>query len=350
MQANQKKGKLGSGRALPCRFKDVLYVLNIVLIFSLILVGCSSGESEAKESRDEVSQGFLGNSKTEAAAPIEKLKDGEVTKEENHPLSSSAARIGKADSTHTFIRTADIKFKVKDVTRATYKIEDIVGAHDGFVSFTNLASNVLYTNRTKINEDSILESTHYRVDNSITIRVPSTQLDSVLRALAPLMDFLDHRTIKADNIRFELIANQMAEARLKKYNERLTTAIDKRGKKLNETSNAEDNLLTRQESSDKAQLQSMELMEQVEYSTVTLYIYQPETINYSLSAVEKTPAIYEPSFGSRLTTAAKMGWYVLKEIIIFLVQMWGIILLGFGIYWGIKKAVQYFSKPEIKKA
>ena len=40
-------------------------------------------------------------------------------------VSSSAAVENKKDSTHKFIRTAELKFKVKSVIKSTYNIEDI---------------------------------------------------------------------------------------------------------------------------------------------------------------------------------------------------------------------------------
>lgn len=346
-------GKISSGRAITGKFKRAFKMLYIISTSSFILYSCSSAERK----EDNVSAPLLqksidnavGGAEEQSATSVsmEKAK-GEVTTQ--NPLTSSAARITKADSTHTFIRTSDIKFRVKDVTAATYKIEDIVAEHDGFVSYTNLASNMLYTNRTKFSEDSILETSHYRVDNSLTIRVPNTQLDAVLRQMAPLMEFLDHRNIKADNIGFTLLSNKMTESRLKKHNDRLTKAIDERGKKLNETNYAEENLLSKEQLSDESKLRSMELMEQVEYSTVTIYIYQPETIAYTVLPSEKTPPAYEPSFGSRLLSAAKTGWFVLKEVIIFLVQIWGILLFAFLLYIGVKRTLEYFSRPEIKKA
>src|SRR5688572_3224375 len=61
--------------------------------------------------------------------------------------SSNAAVVGKADSTHTFIRTADIKFKVKDVKQSTFDIEDLVSRHGGYITYTNLSSTISYTNK-----------------------------------------------------------------------------------------------------------------------------------------------------------------------------------------------------------
>ena len=57
-------------------------------------------------------------------------------------VSSSAAVVNKKDSTHKFIRTADLKFKVKSVIKSTYNIEDLTARQGGFVTYTNLSSNI----------------------------------------------------------------------------------------------------------------------------------------------------------------------------------------------------------------
>lgn len=266
------------------------------------------------------------------------------------PISSSAAKYGKADSNHTFIRTADIKFKVKDVRSATFRIEDIIAKHGGFVTYTNLSSNISWVNKTQVTEDSTMEATHYQVDNSLTIRVPNMHLDSALREIAPLMNFLDHRTIKADDIKFTLMANQLAENRYKQHKQRFTEAIDNKGKKLRETASAEDELLVKQENADNTRIETLELLDKVEYSTVILYIYQPETIQYAMVVNEDNVVPYKPSFFKQLGDSFKSGWLVFEQIILFFVKGWGIILLLAAMFFGIKWLIGYLSKTDLNKA
>jgi uncharacterized lipoprotein NlpE involved in copper resistance len=263
---------------------------------------------------------------------------------------SNAAVVGKADSTHTFIRTADIKFKVKDVKQSTFDIEDLVAKHNGYITYTNLSSNISSQNKIQVTEDSCKERTYYNVDNSVTMRIPNTELDAVLRGLAPFMDFLDHRTIKADDIKYTLLSNQLAEKRYKNYKQRYTSAIDTKGKKLKETVNAEDNLALNEQIADNKTIEGLELMDQVNFSTVTLYIYQPQTIKETIVANEKTIAPYIPSFGKRLGGAFKDGWYVFEQIILFFVNIWGVLVLMVAMFFFIRWFILYLSKQEVRKA
>lgn len=265
-------------------------------------------------------------------------------------LSSNAAVIGKADSTHTFIRTADIKFKVKDVKQSTFDLEDLVSKHGGYITYTNLSSNISYQNKIQVTEDSCKERTYYTVENSVTMRIPNTELDAVLRGMAPLMDFLDHRTIKADDIKYTLLSNQLAENRYKNHKQRFTKAIDNKGKKLKETANAEDELLIKEEIADNTKIEALELMDKVSYSTVTLYIYQPQTMKEAVIASEKIIPPYVPSFGQRLGKSFTDGWHVFEQIILFFVNIWGVLVLMVGMFILIRWLVFYLSKPSIRKA
>lgn len=60
----------------------------------------------------------------------------------NAITTSSAAVEKNKDSTRKFIRTAEMKFKVKSVINSTYDIENICNDQGGFVTYTNLASTI----------------------------------------------------------------------------------------------------------------------------------------------------------------------------------------------------------------
>jgi hypothetical protein len=126
---------------------------------------------------------------------------------------SSSAAVEKEGSTRKFVRTADLKFKVKNVTKSTYAIENITNKFDGFVTYTNLQSNIIDKFETKISQDSTLETTRYNVENNITIRVPDKRLDTVIKCIAKQIDFLDYRVIKADDVSLKILSNQLAQNR-----------------------------------------------------------------------------------------------------------------------------------------
>lgn len=240
---------------------------------------------------------------------------------------SSNAAVEKKESNRKFVRTADLKFKVKNVAQSTYAIENIVAKNGGFVTFTDLKSAINEKSETKISQDSTLETTRFTVDNTITLRVPNTQLDTVLKSMVKEVAFLDSRLIKADDVALQLLSNKMAQKRLTSHQKRLEKGIDTKGKKLNDITNAEDKVLGRETESDETVLRNLSLEDQINFSTVTLYLYQRESVMQELVANEKSINAYRPHIGLQVWDSIKTGWFMLEAIIAFMVQLWALFLI-----------------------
>lgn len=250
---------------------------------------------------------------------------------------SSSAAVEPKNSNRKFIRTADIKFKVKNVAKSTYVIEDATKKFGGFVTYTNLQSVISEKDQTKVSQDSSLITTKYAVTNDITIRVPNTKLDTVIKTIAKQIDFLDYRVIKADDVSLKMLANQLSQKRSDASEKRIENAIDDKGKKLDNILNAEDRLDAKKEQNDMSKVENLSLKDQVNFSTLTLAIYQNDSVKQEMIANEKSINAYRPNIGLQIWDSLKTGWFMLEEIIAFVVQLWGIILLGFGAYFLIKR-------------
>jgi len=259
-------------------------------------------------------------------------------------VSSSAAVEKNQDTSRKFIRTADLKFKVLSVIRSTYDIENITNRQGGFVTYTSLNSNIDRVTMTVISADTSLETTYYTVTNTFTLRVPNTKLDTTLREIAKNIDYLEYRIIKADDVAFQILSNNLTQKRSKESEERLSNAIEKRGKKLIETTEAEELLLNKQEQSDNARISSLSLKDQIEFSTVNLIIYQRQTVKRELISNDKNIEEYKPGFGLRILESLKFGWNILEAIIVFLIKLWGIILIGAVIFFIYKRYEHKFKK------
>lgn len=250
---------------------------------------------------------------------------------------SSSAAVQKEGDTRKFIRTADLKFKVKNVTQSTYAIENITNKFDGFVTYTNLQSNIIDKFETKISQDSTLETTRYNVENNITIRVPNKRLDTVIKCIAKQIDFLDYRIIKADDVSLKMLSNQLSQKRSSHSENRVEKAIDNKGKKINDIIEAETNLANQKEQNNNAKLDNLSLQDQVNFSTLTIQIYQHESVKQEMNASVKDYNYYKPNIGIRILDSIKSGWYVLQDIIVFLIGIWWLLLIGIGGFFLYKK-------------
>ncbi|MEO8236014.1 MAG: DUF4349 domain-containing protein [Flavobacterium sp.] len=291
--------------------------IGLALLLVTIAYSCKEASAEAPTNE-------------EAAPAMEESVDAKAA-------TSSSAAVEPKNSKRKFVRTADIKFKVKNVPKSTYAIEDATTKFGGFVTYTNLQSNVSKKDETKVSPDSTLVTTKYTVENSITIRVPNTRLDTVIKTIAKQVDFLDFRVIKADDVTLQMLSNQMVQNRSNNSEKRIEKAIDDKGKKLNNIIDAEDHLEDKKEKNDASKLENLSLKDQVNFSTLTLQIYQREAVKQEMVANEKSINAYRPNIGLQIWDSLKTGWFMLEGIIAFVVQLWGIALIaGLG-YFGYKK-------------
>lgn len=256
-------------------------------------------------------------------------------------LPTSSAALNRLDSTHMFIRTADVRCRVNEVADATYDVEDVVRDLGGYVSDTKLASTQTWQQSTQISDDSIKQVMHYQVSNTITIRVPARNLDSLLRALVPLVQYMDYRNVNVNDITLEQLAQQLEQKRLAVYNSMIKDKVIDETNKPDKIMNAADAILAKQAQADNAFLESLRLKDQVAYATLNLQLYQPETSEIAVLFREKPMEPYDPGIGERIGNAAYAGWKGFSYLLAGIVLLWPLWVIGAGVFifvrWQIRK-------------
>lgn len=350
--------------------KNLRSILPAIMLAGIFIYSCAAGDrspngdySEAKRMMDssayappsveEQETGYLKNGKQNRYAPDVKvdafhMDQTEIGNNEYRQfvylMQSTAARPTKLDSTHRFIRTADMRFRVKNVATVSYHIEDLARKFGGYVADTKLTSNLQSSYEKPVSADSSLQTMRFIVTNAIVLRVPVENLDTTLKSLVKYIDYLDHRNINTNDITLELLANRLAQARIAKFNQRLAFTVDTKANKLPDAQSAEESMLHQQENSDNALIENLRKDDQVKYSTITLNIYQPETIRQELIAREKNIDAYEPGLGSKLAESLASGWHGLQIIILGIVTLWPLWLIGAGIFFIIRKLIKKNAK------
>jgi len=276
-----------------------------------------------------VSAVYSCKQKSEESADFSATESKVVSTEvADQALASTSAASTKNDNGRKFIRTADIKFKVNDVAKSTYAIENTVQKFGGIVTNTNLQSVISEHNETQVSPDSTLETTKYTVENSMTLRVPNRQLDTVVKAIAKQVHYLDFRIIKAEDASLLMLSNDMAQARNDAHKQRMENAIDKEPRKLKDITSAEDGLFDKQETADNALVENLATKDKIAYSTVTLAIYESEKVRQELVANEKSVNAYRPHIGLQIWDSLKTGWFILEGILAFIAKLWSLILIA----------------------
>lgn len=325
----------------------------IILMSALALYGCrkkseeatyaaadstASYKAESAEPSPSASSDLSYNAMASGAKQKQSLAGNSDPVEKY--ISSSAAQVNPLDTSRKLIIKADLKFKVKSVTHTTYCIEDLVKKEGGFVTNSELNSNESYTETTAISADSTLESKHYTITNFMTVRVPSTKLDTTLKQIAKLIDYLDYRNIRVEDVALQLKANKWRKNRYQGSARRLTKIVDANAQnnvKVDATVAAEDRLLSSQEQEEQAVISNLDLEDQIRYSTITLTIYQRPSVYRELIANKENIKEYQPSFGSRFVDSIVVGWHFLEETILVLTKLWWLLGIVALVFFGVKR-------------
>lgn len=240
---------------------------------------------------------------------------------------------------HHFVRNADLKCEVENVLAVTKRVEDLITINGGYVSKSDLVSSVSHRSSVRFREDSLLESTAYTIGNNMLIRVPARQLDTVLRVITDLALFVDHRRQSSDDVKMQLYANLLAQKRLAHYNKQVEKKTGAQAAPLNQLTAAAESVLQKQAQADDRQVAGFDLADHVNYSTITLELYQQGQEQQRVVAAPLRIQPYEPDFAGKLGKATLNGFEVLKACILFLVNSWGLLLILALLWLGVKKLV-----------
>jgi hypothetical protein len=211
-----------------------------------------------------------------------------------------------------FIRTAELKFQVSDVTTTSTNIESIVRNQGGFVTYTNLSSSIDNRETLQVSRDSSLETIYYIFSNELKLRVPNRKFDSTLNAITSLVDFLDYKVIQADDVSLQLLDNQLTKKRANKTNGKTSAETETYSK----------------EKADEAEIADRGLSDQLRFSTIRLVFSQRQSIKRSMIPNNKDIAAYTPNIFVKIWDAIKIGWTKVEDLFLFAIEMWGVILLA----------------------
>lgn len=316
-----------------------------VIVLSIILCITSCGPSA--EEINKVRYDSISKADAIAATQAENQAKKEMTNgvgQNNQDLAKEISFFSFTPDDRKFIKTVYSKFKVVSVINATEKIEDLTKKYGGFIVFSDLKNSVNFSSHNDIRRDSILKLTEYVVNNEIKLRVPNARLDSFIRALNQIIVFLDSREINLNDVTIQYKANLKKAERLNVYNDRQIKHIDTKKSKLKETTPAEENVLEHQMQSDDLLYKNLDLEDKIKYCDLTFYIYQkPVVFKEVLPNIEYISSL-KPNFFKRVWDSIVVGFWILEELVIALIKIWGIILMGFIVYKIIRLIINKINK------
>lgn len=245
---------------------------------------------------------------------------------------ASKATENKHDGNKKFVRTASFQFSVADVVKATHVIEDIIIAKQGFIIQSTLNNQLVSNAETRVSEDSVLVQSTVRLTGRLTLRVHQSLLDATLREIAPLARMVQSRDVNAEEMTFVLMAKKLEQERKKDKATRVKGISGAgKGHKLEDMLEAEEAIDLSRGEADAALVAEKELYDRIEYSTITIVIWQEPAVYTSMKPILKPAEEYKESFVTAVGDGIVAGWNGLLDVVVFLFYIWPLVLFVGGI-------------------
>ena len=283
-------------------------VSKLLLIFSLglIFVGCNSNHREnlAVENVDI-------SSEYDAVA-----MDAPVgTSNESEMVEPNANTIAVPENLK-IIKSASLRYKVKDLQVASKNINLIISQFQGYIS------------------DQRAQNDLYQKENRLLIKVPTNNFTTIVDSLGSVAEFIDFENITSQDVTEEYIDIQSRLKTKLEIKERYETILRKNAKTVKDILDTEEKLGAIQQEIESAQGRINYLTNKVTYSTIELTIY--ETATY-----KEQPTTFQRSFLSKMKEGFSFGWNLIQQILLAIVYIWPLLIVG-----GV---VVYFVRRRIKK-
>jgi hypothetical protein len=272
---------------------------------------------------------------------IYSCKKGEAIADYNTEVSADSAAVVVSDSVSSaatmkvkdkqFIKTADVNMEVKDVYDATISIEKSVQELGGFVTHSDLKSNVVSEDTYNTSSEEAMLVKKYQSENTMQARVPTVKLGELLTLINDKKLFLNSRSINAEDVTSNIKYAELEGTRIEKTGENISQLKTNKDKvKLDDENMSENN---------QQQLANMDVTDNLKYSTVDIYIKEPK-IRIAEIAITNTKNIddkYKFDFIYSTKSAFVEGYYLIQKILVGLITVWPIILIGAVIFYFLRK-------------
>ncbi|MBO9151999.1 DUF4349 domain-containing protein [Chitinophaga sp. GCM10012297] len=250
-----------------------------------------------------------------------------ANKEENYADSTGASR--QLSDGRKRIKTADIRCRVNDVVSATSGLEKLVVSLNGVVVESNLRNEETRHHEYPWSADSLKRVTTYSPLASLTLKVPSQRLDTVVHALTNTAARISHRVLKDTDVTLSYLRNQLHNKAGEKH--RRDTAHSQREKELD---------LSRYDDAKQADvinrtIHNMGIDDEVAFSTITVELFQPEMTD--VQVVLNPERLSRPPMGVAAVTALQGGLEFFRAMLLFLLRLWPVFVIGALTWFAYKK-------------
>ncbi len=221
-----------------------------------------------------------------------------------------------------YIRTADLTCKVSSVMNTVSTLERTVTSLGGMVQESKVYNTSGEVKTIYYKPDSLKEVHTYNTAASLTLKVPASLLDSVVRSIPAITTFIDSRTLAQTDVTARYAGNQeLIKTNTKAYAKEKAVALSKKPDDLIKVQEYEDDNLRQYV---ERKIQQAEMTDDVSYATITIALSQPQQV-YTQVVVDPDYAARVP-FGARMLHALSASIDMLGSLLVGLVEFLPVLL------------------------
>lgn len=282
-----------------------------LVVPALTLYACSAGNTSYEATLDSAVAKEKNNSYAKAADAATQAG------EEVPPLNSPARK---------HVRTADVNVRVANVFSAATTLEHVTKGLEGYVVESTLTNEMGAAQDLPYKGDSLKHVQLYTAIANLTLKVPAVKLDTLVSTLNSVATFVSTRTLKDDDKTLEYLKNFM-----KNEDPATPVAVTKKSDPL-QTASYQDN--KKEEVIDR-KIANFAILDDANFATLTVQLSQPQQADVQI--VVNPESAIRAGFGTELLTALYTGTTALRNVFLFLLQLWPFVLLTIAGVFGYKK-------------
>lgn len=295
--------------------KTTHFKIGIVVMIFALLTGCKKGEvSEDTLAEIDATSMSVAVSDTISYAATQEIRDKK------------------------FIKTAEVNMEVKDVYNATISIEKKLKNLGGFVTSSNMNSQIISEDTYNTSDTEAMLVRKFQMENSMQVRVPTKNLGEFLQFVSDKKLFLNSRIISAEDVTSNIKFAELEGKRIKKTGDDISP-VKNNLKKVDKADEI-------RSESNYHELASLEMSDQLKYSTINIYIKEPKisVANIAITNTKNIDNQFKMNFFYDMKNAFVDGFYLIQKLIIGLTTIWPLLLIGAIIFYFLRR-----RKPTIAK-
>jgi len=276
--------------------------ITTILTFGIItLISCSESLKESSEQFEDVSLESSETSMLDSEDNLTNNEDNKLT--ENRKI----------------IWSANLRFQVADVDISTKSLQQICKQYGGFISSMDLTS------------------TNYQIANAVQMRISNDKFENLIDDIKKQAIYVDEIKIHSNDVTEEFIDIQSRLKTKKEVRDRYIDILNTKTGNVKDIIAAEEAIRKITEEIEAKEGRLRYLKDKVNFSTIAITMYQKVEF-------KSEPEIYEKPYVKKLVEGLSNGWSIITSFILFLSNIWPIVILTGLLIWKRKWLISKTKK------